>query len=78
MHLALCILLKEPRCPMDRRGYNSVESHIVHQANLDIVTIESGIRTGFYYYVHVHKFYLRFTVGYVYLRQEFASPKTKK
>ena len=35
-------------------GIYSVESHIVHQANLDIVTIESGIRTGFYYYVHVH------------------------
>ena len=54
MHLALCILLKEPRYPMDGRGYNSVESHIVHQTYLDIVTIESGIRTGFYYYVHVH------------------------
>ena len=44
MLLALCILLKEPRCPMNGRGYKSVESHIVHHANLDIVTIESGIR----------------------------------
>ena len=31
---------------MDGRGYNSVKLHIVHQANLDIVTTESGIRTG--------------------------------
>ena len=54
MLLALCILLKEPRCPMNGRGYKSAESHIVHHANLDIVTIESGIRTGFYYHVHVH------------------------
>ena len=39
---------------MNGRGYKSDESHIVHHANLDIVTIESGIRTGFYYHVHVH------------------------
>ena len=38
---------------MDGRGYNSDESHIVHHANLDIVTIESGIRTGFYYVCEV-------------------------
>ena len=35
---------------MNGRGYKSVVQH----ANLDIVTIESGIRTGFYYHVHVH------------------------
>ena len=29
---------------MDGRGYNSVESHIVHQENLDIVTLECGIK----------------------------------
>ena len=39
---------------MNGRGYKSVESHIVHHANLDIVTIESGIRIGFCYHVHVH------------------------
>ena len=39
---------------MNGRGYNSVESHIVHQANLDIVTIERILLLCTFILIEVH------------------------